>query len=98
MKKCTVRLPPDDDTLNHHLERTNCITYCQMHYDLLEHLSPIGYGWEFMNGKCRPVRHTHPPLPHELIPLIAQMTTAMGAVAMTTVIFLTQLIQMYWIR
>lgn len=67
-KKCTVRLPPDDDTLNHHLERTNYITYCQIHYDLLEHPSPIGHGWEFMNGKCRPVRYTKPPLPHKLTP------------------------------
>ena len=38
-----------------------------MHYDLLEHPSPIGHGWEFMNGKCRPVRHTQPPLPRELL-------------------------------
>ena len=56
------------DTLNHHLERINYITYCQMHYDLLEHPSPIGHDWEFMNGKCRPVCHTQPPLPHEVIP------------------------------
>ena len=68
-KKSTVRLPPDDDTLNHHLERTNFITYCQVHYDLLEHPSPIGHGWEFRNGKCRPVRHTQLSLPHQLIPV-----------------------------
>jgi len=68
-KKSTVRLPPDDDTLNHHLERTNYITYCQVHYDLLEQPSPIGHGWEFRNGKCRPVRHTRLPLPHQLIPV-----------------------------
>ena len=68
-KKSTVRLPPDDDTLNHHLESTNYITYCQVHYDLLEHPSPIGHGWEFRNGKCRPVRHTQLPLPHQLIPV-----------------------------
>jgi len=66
MKKSTVRLPPDDDILNHHLERTNfmldiltychsfshIVTYCQIHYDLLEHPFSIGHGWEFMNGKC----------------------------------------------
>ena len=39
-----------------------------MRYDVLEHPSPIGHGWELMNGKCRPVRHTQPPLPHEFIP------------------------------
>ena len=28
--------------------------------------SPIGHGWAIMNGKCRPVRHTLPPLPDQL--------------------------------
>jgi len=65
-KKSTLRLPPDDDTLKHHLERTNYLSYCQIHYDLLEHPSPIGRGWEFINGKCRVVRYTKPPLPHQL--------------------------------
>jgi len=67
-KKSTIRLPPDNDTLDQRLERTNYITYCQIHYNLLEHPSPIGHGWELMNGKCRPVRHTQPPLPHQLTP------------------------------
>ncbi len=40
-KKSTVLLPPDDDKLNHHLERTNFITYCQLHFNLLEHRSPL---------------------------------------------------------
>lgn len=62
-KKSTIRLPPDDDSLNHHLQRTNYITFCQLHYELLEHPSPMGHGWESVNGKCRPVRHTLPPLP-----------------------------------
>ncbi|KAJ4930797.1 hypothetical protein JOQ06_025105 [Pogonophryne albipinna] len=65
-KKSTVRLPPDDDSLDHHVERTNYIAYCQLHYNLLEHPSPIGHGWELVNGKCRPVRHTLPPLPQQL--------------------------------
>jgi len=68
-KKSTVRLPPDDDTLNHHLERTNYITYCQVHYDLLEHPFIIGHGLEFRNGNYRPVRHTQLPLPNQLIPV-----------------------------
>jgi len=65
-KKSTIRLPPDDDSLDLHLLRTNYITYCQLHYQLLEHPSPIGHGWEIINGKCRPVRHTLPPLPQQL--------------------------------
>ena len=66
-KKSTIRLPPDDDSLGLHLERVNYITYCQLNYNLLEHPSPIGHGWEILNGKCRPVRHTLPPLPQQLL-------------------------------
>ena len=43
------------------VERTNYITYYQLHYNLLEHPSPIGHGWDLLNRKCRPVRHTHRP-------------------------------------
>lgn len=65
-KKCMIRLPPDDDSLNLHIERTNFIAYCQLHYNMLEHPSPIGHGWQLVNGKCRPVRHTLTPLPQQL--------------------------------
>ena len=64
----TICLPPDDDSLNLHMERSNYLTYCQLHYNLQEHPSPIGQGWELVNGKCRPVRHTLPPLPQQLTP------------------------------
>ena len=60
-KNCMIRLPPDEDSLDLHVERTNYITYCQLHYNLQEHPSPIGHGWELVNGKCRPVDHTLPP-------------------------------------
>ena len=63
-----IRLPPNDDLLNCHLQTTNYISYCQIHYELLEHPSPIGHGWEFMRGKCRPVHYTQSPLPHQLTP------------------------------
>lgn len=66
--KVTMRLPPDDDSLNHHVERVNFITYCQVHFDLVEHPSPIGHGWQVLNGKCRPVRHSLPPLPIQFTP------------------------------
>ena len=62
-KKSIARLPPDDDTPSYHLERTNYLAYCQRHFDLIEHPSPIGRGWEVINGKCRPVRHGRPALP-----------------------------------
>ena len=65
-KKCIICLPPDDDTLDHHCDRTNFITYCLMNYNLQEHPSPIGNGWELINGKCRAVRHTTPPLREQI--------------------------------
>ena len=65
-KKCLIRLPPDEDSLDCHVERTNYISYCQLRYNLEEHPSPIGHGWVLVNGKCRPVRHTLPPLPQQL--------------------------------
>lgn len=30
------------------------------------HPSLTGLGWEFINGKCRPVHYTRSPLPHQL--------------------------------
>ena len=66
-KKSTVRLPPDDDTLNHHCARTKHITYCQFHFTLVEHPTPISHGSEIINGKCQPVRYTLPPLPHQVM-------------------------------
>ena len=65
-KKSTARLPPDEISLNQQLERTNFISYCQLHFDLLEHPSPIGHGWEIINGICKPVRHSRPALPPTL--------------------------------
>ena len=62
----TIRFPPDDDSLNLHMERTNYVTYCKLHYNLQEHPSPIGHGWELVKGKGRSVRHTLPPLPQQL--------------------------------
>ena len=44
----------------------NNISYCQLNYNMFEHPFPIGHGWELVNGKCRPVRNTVPPLPEPL--------------------------------
>ena len=67
-KKSTMRLPPDKDTLTHHFKRVNYLAYCQMNFILTEHPSPIGNGWQIVNGKCRPVRNTLPALPDQLNP------------------------------
>ncbi|KAG1702406.1 DNA-directed RNA polymerase III subunit RPC4 [Nymphon striatum] len=55
-------LPPDDDSMHHHLVRVNYVTYCQNHYELRTHPCPFGNGWALINGKCRPVRHSRPVL------------------------------------
>ena len=49
-KKSTVRLPPDDDTPNHHCTRQNRITYYQLHFTFVAHPTPIGHGWEIINA------------------------------------------------
>ena len=48
------------------MERTNYISYFQLNYNTLEHPSPIGHGWELVNGKCHPVYNAIPPLPEKL--------------------------------
>lgn len=60
-RKSTVTLPPDQDSLSIHLQRTSYITYCQIHYRNKDHPS-ICHGWELRSGRCRPIRHTFPPL------------------------------------
>lgn len=59
-------LPPDKDSLHHHFMRVNYITYCQKHFKLRDHPSPLGNGLALdINGKCRPVRYSCPALcPH----------------------------------
>jgi len=81
-KKSTAQLLPDEDSLNQHLERTNFISYCQLHFDLLEHPSPIGHGWEIINGKCKSVRHSRPALPSTLKQSACPETIAARAAAM----------------
>ena len=59
-KKGFTRPPPDEDTLHHHLDRVNYLSFLLKHYELNRHPSPVGRGWEYINGKCRPVRHAIP--------------------------------------
>ena len=61
-----MRLLPDDDSLEQHIKHANFLAYIQRHPDLRRHPSPIGHGWELVNGCCRPVRHTKPALPNSL--------------------------------
>ena len=47
-----VRLPPNNDSLLHHIKRTDFITFGQEHYNLLDHPSPINNGWEITTGNA----------------------------------------------
>ena len=58
-----LRLPPEDDSLELHLVRANCLTYIQKNYWLTVHPSPIGNGWKSVNRKCRAHRYRNPELP-----------------------------------
>ena len=65
-KKSLLYLPPDDDNLKQHIMQANFLAYIQCHPELRGHPSPIGHGWELVNGCCRRVRHTQPALPTSL--------------------------------
>ena len=64
-RNCTLRLPPDQDSLNQHCERANYLAYIQLNYDLADHPSPAGHCWELVNGKYKPVQCTCDALPTE---------------------------------
>ena len=57
------------------------ITYCQLHYYLLEHPSPIGHGWEMRDGKCRAMCYASP-----LYPSSSYLVIILQGVAMTVVV------------
>ena len=56
----------DTDCLRQHFIRANYLTYLVLHPLLKKHPSPIGHGWELVDGNCHPVRHTRPALPAHL--------------------------------
>lgn len=61
-----ARLPPDEDSLRQHCLRANYLAYLARHPLKKHHPSPLGHGWELVDGHCRPVRHTRPALPTHL--------------------------------
>ena len=65
-KKSFIGLPPDHDSLEIHCIRANYLAYIQRHFDMTHHPSPLGHGWQLVDGRCRPVRYTQPSLPSEL--------------------------------
>ena len=64
--KSFIRLPPDGDSLHQHCLRANYLAYLVRHPALKHTPSPLGHGWELVDGRCRPVHHTRPALPTHL--------------------------------
>ena len=62
-KTSLMRLRPDNDSLNLDIIHSNYLAYIHRHAELRNHPSPIGHGWEMMNGHCRTVRYTKVDLP-----------------------------------
>ena len=59
-EKSFCRLPPDEDSLRHQLQQANHLAYLLRNPSLRDHPSPVGNGWELVNGICRPVRYSKP--------------------------------------
>jgi len=64
--KSFLQISPGTDCLRQHFIRANYSTYLVLHPLLKKHPSPIGHGWELVDGYCRPIRHTCPALPAHL--------------------------------
>ena len=67
-KKSLACLPPDEDTLYHHLDRVNFLSFILKHYELNHYPSLIGCGWEYINRKCCPVWYAIPAMADVLQP------------------------------
>ena len=75
--KSFCRLPPDQDALNHHIERANYLSYLFQHMHVKQHPSPIGKGFEQIDNMIRPLRYSKAPLQESLtVPETAQIMTS----------------------
>ena len=72
-KKSTTRLPPDSNSLQFYLKRANYLSFIQKHPTLQSHPSPLGHGWQLVDGLCLPVSYDLPALPSS-IPVTLNMT------------------------
>ena len=48
--KSFIRLPPDGDSLHQHCLRANYLAYLVRHPALKHYLSPLGHGWDLVDG------------------------------------------------
>ena len=67
VKKGTLRLAPDKDSFNQHLNRANYQAHIWLHYNNPMHPdSPLSYGWEIKSDIMVPVMYTTPALPTDI--------------------------------
>ena len=67
-KKGTIRLPPDYDSFEQHLKRSNYVTYLWFSYDNPDApISPLNHGFMLGdNENVFPLMYTAPALPSDL--------------------------------
>ena len=70
-RKTTSRIPPDADTLLHHMQRANYQAFIWLSYDdPSSPPSPLQHGWIQEKGRVLPIKHSLPPLPRNLEELL----------------------------
>ena len=71
--KSTLRLPPDRDSHELHIQRVNYQVYILLNYDKPDAPpSPIENGWFLENGTCKPRRYRQPAKPKTLSDIFSQ--------------------------
>jgi hypothetical protein len=71
--KSTLRLPPDRDSHELHIQRVNYQVYILLNYDKPDAPpSPIENGWFLENGTCKPRRYRQPAIPKTLSDIFSQ--------------------------
>ena len=66
-KKSTQRIAPDRESHNLKVKRANYQVYILHRYNKPEAPpTPLEHGWEFVEGKCQPLRYISAPLPNNI--------------------------------
>ncbi len=70
-RKTRLRIPPDEDTLQHHIQRANYQAFVWLSCkDSPPAPSPLQHGWTQESGRILPIKHYLPPLPRNLQQLL----------------------------
>ena len=64
----------EDRRITYHLDRVNYLSFLLKQYKSNRHPSLIGRGWEYINGKCCPVRYVAPAMTDILQPQLQALS------------------------